>query len=207
VTAPSTAAPPTVTEILKVPVVVIVDAFIRVLKVTAMFWLSGTVVAPLAGTVAVTAGGGSVVNVDTKLAASGTPAGSFAPVVMVAVNNVLLARTAAGVNVAVFPAKLTDPVTAVAPGPVSVNVVVLIVVASIGTLNVAEMVVLTATVVALFAGTVETTVGGAAVVNVHTKLAASGTPAGSFAPVVMVAVNIVLLARIPVGVKVAVEPA
>jgi hypothetical protein len=88
-----------------------------------------------------------------------------------------------------------------------VNVVGLIVVASIGTLNVAETVVLTATPVAPFAGTVETTVGGAAVVNVHTKLAASGTPAGSFAPVVMVAVNKVLLARTAVGVNIAVVPA
>jgi hypothetical protein len=73
-------------------------------------------------------------------------------------------------------------------------------------LNVAEMVVLTATAVAPFTGTVETTVGGAAVVKVHTKLAASGAPAGSFAPVVIVAVNTVLLARTVVGVKVAVEP-
>jgi hypothetical protein len=83
---------------------VIVEAFIGVLKVAAIFWLSGTFVAPLAGTVAVTAGGGAVVKVHTKLAASGAPVGSFAPVVIVAVNKVLLARTAAGVNVAVFPA-------------------------------------------------------------------------------------------------------
>jgi hypothetical protein len=102
---------------------------------------------------------------------------------------------------------LTEPVTVVAPGPVSVKVVTLIVVASIGTLNVAVTVILSATVTALFAGTVETTVGGGAVVNVHTKLAASGTPAGSFAPVVIVAVNKVLLARTAVGVNVAVFPA
>jgi hypothetical protein len=77
-------------------------------------------------------------------------------------------------------------------------------------LNVAEMVALTATAVAPFTGTVETTVGGvavAAVVNAHTKLAASGTPAGSFAPVVIVAVNTVLLARTAVGVNLAVLPA
>jgi hypothetical protein len=76
-------------------------------------------------------------------------------------------------------------------------------------LNVAEMVVLTATPVAPFTGTVETTVSGvavAAVVNVHTKLVASGTPERSFTPVVMVAVNDVLLARALVGVKVVVEP-
>jgi hypothetical protein len=83
---------------------VIVDEFIGVLKVAAIFWLSGTFVALPAGTVAVTAGGGAVVNVHTKLAASGAPVGSFAPAVIVAVNKVLLARTEAGVNVAVFPA-------------------------------------------------------------------------------------------------------
>jgi hypothetical protein len=74
-------------------------------------------------------------------------------------------------------------------------------------LNVAETRVLTGTDAAPLAGTVEITVGGAAVVKVHTKLAASGTPAGSFAPVVMVAVNKVLLARTAVGVNVAVVPA
>jgi hypothetical protein len=88
-----------------------------------------------------------------------------------------------------------------------VKVVALIVVASIGTLNVAVTVVLSATLTAPFAGTVETTVGGGAVVKVHTKFAASGTPAGSFAPVVIVAVNRVLLARTAVGVNVAVTPA
>jgi hypothetical protein len=84
--------------------VVIVEAFIGMLKVAATFWLSGTFVAPLAGTVVVTAGGGAVVNVHAKLAASAAPVASLTPVVIVAVNKVLLARTAAGVNVAVFPA-------------------------------------------------------------------------------------------------------
>ena len=83
----------------------------------------------------------------------------------------------------------------------------MMVVASIGTLNAAEIVVLTATPVAPFAGMVETTAGGAAVVNVHTKFTASGAPVGSFAPVVIVAVNAVLLARTAVGVNVAVVPA
>src|SRR6202140_4675934 len=99
------------------------------------------------------------------------------------------------------------PATGVAPGPVTVKVVPLMVAAFMISLNVAEMVVLTATPVAPFAGTVETTVGGAAVVNVQTKLAASGTPAGSFAPVVIVAVNKVLLARTAVGANVVVLPA
>jgi hypothetical protein len=88
-----------------------------------------------------------------------------------------------------------------------VKVVVSIVVASIGTLNVAVTNVLAATPVAPFTGTVETTVGGAAVVNVHTKLAASEAPAGSFAAVVIVAVNKVPLARSADGVNVAVLPA
>jgi hypothetical protein len=87
-----------------------------------------------------------------------------------------------------------------------VNVVALIVAASIGTLNVAVTVVLLATPTAPFNGVVETTVGGGAVVKVHTKLAARGAPAGSLAPVVIVAVNKVLLASTAAGVNVAVVP-
>ena len=87
------------------------------------------------------------------------------------------------------------------------KVVALIVAASIGTLNVALTVVLSATPTAPFDGTVETTVGGGAVVKLHTKLAASGAPVGSFAPVVIVAVNRVLLARTAAGVNDAVVPA
>ena len=102
---------------------------------------------------------------------------------------------------------MTVPATGVAPGPVKVNVAASIVAAFMTSLNIAEMVVLTATPVAPFAGTVETTVGGGAVVKVHTKLAARPTPAGSFAPVVIVAVNTVLLPRIADGVNVAVLPA
>jgi len=78
-------------------------------------------------------------------------------------------------------------------------------------LNVAETKeVFTGTVVAPLAGTAETTVGGAAVAavaNVHTKLAPSATPAGSFAPVVIVAEYRVLLVRATAGVNVAVVPA
>jgi hypothetical protein len=69
------------------------------------------------------------------------------------------------------------------------------------------MIVLTPTPVAPFPGTVQTTLGAAAVVKVQTKLAQRPTPAGSFAPVVIVAVNKMLLARIAVGVNVAVVPA
>jgi hypothetical protein len=88
-----------------------------------------------------------------------------------------------------------------------VKVVPLIVAGFMASLNVAEMRVFTGTAVAPLAGTVETTVGGAAVVNIQTKLAASEAPAGSFATVVIVAVNTVLLARIVDGVNVAVLPA
>jgi hypothetical protein len=73
-------------------------------------------------------------------------------------------------------------------------------------LNVEEIAVLTPTAVAPLAGTVETTVGGAAVVKVHTKLAASAAPVGSFALVVIVAVYKVPAARSADGVKVAVFP-
>jgi len=76
-----------------------------------------------------------------------------------------------------------------------------------GSLNVAEIAVLTATAVAPLAGIVEVTVGGAAVVKVQTKLAASAAPVGSFAPVVIVAIYKVLVVRTAVGVNVAVVPA
>jgi len=102
---------------------------------------------------------------------------------------------------------VTVPATGVAPGPVTVKVAALIVAGFIASLNVAETRVFTGTAVAPLAGTVEVTVGDAAVVKVHTKLAASAAPEGSFAPVVIVAVNGVLVARNAVGVKVAVPPA
>jgi hypothetical protein len=87
-------------------------------------------------------------------------------------------------------------------------VVVLIVEASIGTLNVADRTTPSATATALLGGTVGgTTAGGGAVVNVHTKFAARGAPVVSCAPVVIVAVNKVPLARMTVGVNVAVLPA
>src|ERR1700674_4737369 len=98
------AAPPPATANVKVPTAVIVDPVIGALKVALIFWLRGTLVAPFAGTVEVTAGVDVVVKVHTKLAASAPPAAFLAPVVIVAVNNVLLASATAGVNVAVTPA-------------------------------------------------------------------------------------------------------
>jgi hypothetical protein len=86
-------------------------------------------------------------------------------------------------------------------------VVALRVEAFMALLNVAETRVFALTAAAPFAGTVDTTRGGAAVVKVHTKFAASEAPVGSFAPVVIVAVYKVLVARTADGVKVAVEPA
>jgi hypothetical protein len=56
----------------------------------------------------------------------------------------------------------------VAPGPVKITVAALIVAGFMASLNVAEIVVLTATAVAPLAGIVETTVACGAVVNVHT---------------------------------------
>ena len=101
---------------------------------------------------------------------------------------------------------MTTPATGVVPGPVKVNVAALIVAGFMASLNVAEIAVLTATAVAPLAGMVETTVAGGAVVKVHTKLDASATPPGFFAPVVIVAVYKVLVARTAVGVNLAVVP-
>ena len=102
---------------------------------------------------------------------------------------------------------MTTPATGVVPGPVKVNVAALIVAGFMASLNVAEIAGLTATAVAPLAAIVETTVGGAAVVKVQTKLAGSAAPVRSFAPVVIVAVYKVLVARMAVGVNAAVVPA
>jgi len=112
-----------------------------------------------------------------------------------------------GVKVAVVPAYATVPATGAAPGPVKVNVVALIVTGFIARLNDAEIVVTRDAVVVPLTGTVEITIGGAAVVKVQTKLAASAAPVGSFAPVVIVAMYKVPVARMALGVKVAEVPA
>jgi hypothetical protein len=78
---------------------------------------------------------------------------------MVPVYSVFAASDAAGVNVAVVPAYATAPDTGAAPGPVNVNVVVLIVAGAITVLNVAVTVVFSSTPVAPFAGDVATTTG------------------------------------------------
>src|ERR1700720_3525032 len=98
------------------------------------------------------------------------------------------------------------PATSVAPGPVNVNVDPLIVAGFMASLNVADTIVLVGTANAPFAGKVLTTLAGAPVVKVQTKLAASAVPAGSLAPVVIVAVYRVLVERMAVGVNTAVLP-
>jgi hypothetical protein len=89
---------------------------------------------------------------------------------------------------------------------VTVKVAALMVAAFMTSLNVSEIAVFTAMAAAPFAGTVDTTLGGGAVVKVQTKLTASAAPEGFFVPVVIVAMNKVLLARIAVGVNVAELP-
>jgi len=92
-----------------------------------------------------------------------------------------------------------------------VKVDVVIVKGSIVSLNVTRIFVLIGTPVAAEAGDVNVTRGGvvsgsAPVVKLHTKLAASALPAGSLAPVVIVAVCAALAARLLEGAKVAVTP-
>jgi hypothetical protein len=78
------------------------------------------------------------------------------------------------------------------PGPVKVNVVVVIVAGLIASLKVAVTTVLGQTLAARLAGISEITVGAAhgvlAVVKVHAKLLTSARPYTSVAPVVIVAV-------------------
>jgi hypothetical protein len=87
------------------------------------------------------------------------PAWFFASVVIVAVYRLLSARALDGVKTAVTPAKVTVPVTAVACGPATLNDEMLIVAGSIGSLNVAVILLLICTPVSPFAGIVEVTVG------------------------------------------------
>jgi hypothetical protein len=85
--------------------------------------------------------------------------------------------------------------------------VVLIVAGFIAWLNVAVITaVLGQTRVELFGGVTEVTVGIVPVVNVQMKLIAGALPAGSFTPVVMVPLYLVLGSRLAAGVNVAVVP-
>jgi hypothetical protein len=88
---------------------------------------------------------------------------------MVAVKTVLVARLAAGVNVATEPEQPMVPVTGVVPGPVTVNAFAGNTGQFIGALKVALSTWVTGTPVAVFTGTVDTTASeGETVVKVQT---------------------------------------
>ena len=102
------------------------------------------------------------------------------------------------------------PATGVVPC-FKVKVLVLIVDASIASLNVLAICPLRPTPLAVLAGTVALTVGAVVsgatpVVKLQTKSAASALPARSLAPGLILAVYTVLGARFAAGAKVAVTP-
>jgi hypothetical protein len=187
-TVPATAVPPEVATTVKLAVfrVAFVIASENVAD-TGTF--SATPVTAFAGEVTDTVGGvvsrtAAVVKVELKLAASALPAASFAAVLMVAVCSVIAARGAVGVKVAVLPLTVTMPATAAPPEPASVKLALVSVELVIGSENVADTAVFSATPVAPLAGDMPDTVGGvvsgaAAVVKVHTRFAARELPAAS----------------------------
>jgi hypothetical protein len=160
---PGTAAPPApaAAATVNVPAAVTVAAFIASLNVAVIFWLMGTLMAPFKGFVDATVGIVPLVKLQAKLAANAAPLGSWAPVVTVATYTVFAASKFVGVKVAVVPEYVTAPATAAPPGPVNVNVVVLIVAGAIAELKPAVTAVLRATPVAAFAGDAAITVGSA----------------------------------------------
>ncbi len=101
------------------------------------------------------------------------------------------------------------PVIGISPGPIKVNVVGVIVVESIAWLNVAVSFWLVPAPIEVSTGFVEVTRGAvvfvlAPVVKVQTWLLARGESAALRAAVVSVAVNVVLVAKVPaVGEKTA----
>src|SRR5579862_6345366 len=119
---------------------------------------------PFRGVAETTVGIVPVVKVHTKLLARPVPAGFVAAVVIVAVYSVLAARAAVGVKVAVVPEYVTAPATAAAPGPDTVKVDVLIVIAFIAVLKVAVITAATGTLVPWFKGAVAVTAGPTAAV-------------------------------------------
>ena len=127
------------------------------------------------------------------------PAKSLTEFVIVAVYEVFGERLLAGANNAVVPEYETKPGTEVVPNN-KLNVDVVIVEASISTLNVAAIFWLIGTPVAALTGSVYVTEGGviataAPVVKIQTKFFASAMPAGFFAIVVMVAIYGVFASR------------
>lgn len=217
VTVPATAAPPTVGATVTL-VVVSVAFVIGSEKVAVTGAERDTPVAPLVGVVDATVGGvrsgaAPVVKLHDVLAASALPAASFAAVVTVAVYCVLPARPTLGVNVAVLPATDTVPATAAPPAVgTSVKLEVVNVAFVIGSENVTDAEVLSATPVAPLPGVLAmivgaVTSGAAAVVKVHATLPASGLPDASVTAVERVAVYCVVPASGSAGVKVASAPA
>jgi hypothetical protein len=117
--------------------------------------------APFKGCVDATVGIVPVVKLHAKLAAKAAPLGSWAPVVTVATYTVFAESEFVGVKVAVVPEYVTAPATAAPPGPVNVNVVVLMVAGAITELKPAVTAVLRTTPVAAFAGDAAITAGSA----------------------------------------------
>lgn len=155
-TTPATAVNPGPVSVNVAPV--IVAALIGSLNVAVTSVLIGTAAAPAAGNSEITVGP-LVVNVQTKFAARAPPLSDCAPVVTVAVYNVLAASGLVGVYVATVLARVTAPGTTTAPGPFNVNVVVVIEAGAIGVLNVAVTTALSPTTVAPLTGNVDVTVG------------------------------------------------
>jgi hypothetical protein len=126
------------------------------------------------------------------LLASDMPERSWAPVVIVAVKTVLVARSVAGVKVATEPEQPMVPGTGVVPGPLTVNAAAGNAGQFIGSLKVALSTWVTGTPVVVFTGTVDSTARAGktceAVVKVQTYGPINPAPPGLDAPVVMVAV-------------------
>jgi hypothetical protein len=174
--------------------------------------LTATPVALQEGASAVTNGAiaaDAVVKPQVKLAAIAVPVRDFAAVVIVIAIKVFGGRVLPGVNLAVSLAAVyaTVPAIGVAPGPVTLNDVPLMVVGSIALLKVTLIAFRPmGTPVTPHPGVVDTTVGAtgsAAVVKVHPLLPTAWTPRELVAAVLIVMVNSVLYARLLAGVKVA----
>jgi hypothetical protein len=146
-------------------IVVIVAGSIASLKVAIGLLLMATFVVVSAGELELTVGAVvsvvvPVVKVHTLLTGNGLPARSFIPVVILALYEVLIARSLVGLKIAVLSTQLTAPVTAVSVSvSVKVNVVAVQVRGSIGSLKVAVMFLLVATSEVVSIGLVERTVG------------------------------------------------
>src|ERR1022692_2451610 len=141
----------------------IVVGSIGSLKVTVRLLPVATPPVPFAGLVETATGRvvptvAPVVKSHTKLLATALPERSLAPVVMVATKEVPGARVLDGAKVAVAPIKVTAPGT-VTPPCFKVKVDVLIVAGSIGSLKVAESLLLMGTPLDPTEGVTEITTG------------------------------------------------